>query len=401
MITQIKKSRAFGTVSAPPSKSIAHRALICGALSGESRLKNIANSVDITATLQCLKQMGADIDTDGDTVKIGGLSPEKIPECELNCCESGSTLRFLIPLCLLSDKKITLMGSKRLLERPLTVYSELCREKGLLFEQSCDGVTVRGPLKSGVYRLSGRISSQFISGLLFALPLCDGDSIIEITDSLESASYIELTLKSLKDFGIDIKKDNNSFIIKGSQRYHSSDHAVEGDWSNAAFLDAFNHIGGDVSVTGLDGDSLQGDRVYRELFRQLHNPEKPIDLTDCPDLAPILFALAAALGGAEFTGTHRLKIKESDRAETMAQELSKFGIKVTVEENTVTVHRGTLKRPDTPLYGHNDHRIVMSLAVLCSITGGTIEGSQAVSKSFPDFFEKIKSLFIGITQYEA
>lgn len=400
MRIKIEKGKAVGSVLVPPSKSMAHRSLICGALSSSSFIKGLAASVDITATTNCLKTLGANIDTEDRSTHIGGLCPEKIPPCTIDCCESGSTLRFLIPICLLSENEITLKGSKRLLERPLSVYEEMCREKNLTFIQTPEYVKVKGPLRSGVYRIPGDISSQFISGLLFALPLCREDSRIEIIGNLESASYIELTLKSLDDFGIKTLRENNSFIIKGSQEYKSRSLDVEGDWSNSAFLDALTLLGGDVSVSGLDENSLQGDRVYRKLFKLLKEGSPTIDLTDCPDLAPILFTVAAALGGAEFIGTRRLKIKESDRANAMAEELHKFGIDVTVKENSVTVHKGILKTPDVELCGHNDHRIVMSMAVLCTLTGGIINQAEAVRKSFPDFFEKIKSLGIGIKEYE-
>ena len=401
MTVDIKKGKAAGTVAAPPSKSMAHRSLICAALTNQSRVSGLEYSVDITATSECLKAMGAVLTKTENGVKIGGLDPRKIPECELYCFESGSTLRFLIPLCLLSNNKITLKGSRRLLERPLSIYAELCKEKELFFEQSTDGVTVKGPLCGGIYRVAGDVSSQFISGLLFALPLCQEDSEIEIIGKFESASYINLTIKSLADFGIEIERTKKGFKIKGGQSYKSADLSVEGDWSNAAFLDALTLLGGDTAVTGLDDKSLQGDRVYRDHFKALKQGFAKIDLSDCPDLAPILFSLAAALHGAEFTGTRRLKIKESDRAEAMRKELSKFKTKVTVEENRVIVIGGGLCAPNVPLYGHNDHRIVMSLAVLCTLTGGTIEGAEAVAKSFPDFFEKLKSLGVGMTINEA
>jgi len=401
MKVKITPSKAVGSVIAPPSKSIAHRALICAALSNQSIVLNVALSNDISATLNCLKSLGANAKLSENSVDLKGLSLKEIPdETVLYCNESGSTLRFLIPLCLLTGKKITLKGSKRLFERPLSIYESICTEQGLFFQKGEDLVTVCGVLKSGNYKVSGEISSQFISGLLFALPLLDGISIVEVTGRFESASYIDLTLSVLSDFGIRITRAGNRFIIYGNQTYQNTRFNVEGDYSNAAFLDVFNFIGGDVTVNGLSAESEQGDRVYKEMFSALDNGYKEFDMTDCPDLAPIMFALASVKGGARFIGTSRLKIKESDRASVMAQELSKFGIPVEVGENYVIVGKAELTAPITELCGHNDHRIVMALSVLCTLVGGTINGAEAVSKSYPDFFEMLKSLGIGIEIYD-
>lgn len=397
MKVTIEKSTASGRIFAPPSKSMAHRLLICGALSENSVISDLSESKDILATIGCLKNMGATIDSDGDTVKIGGINPQNINgETELFCNESGSTLRFLIPVCMMSGKKITLTGSSRLFERPLSVYEEICKEQNIEFIKSANSVTVCGKLKSGDFTVAGNISSQFITGLLFVLPLLCGDSTLTVTGNFESASYVDLTLDAMKSFGVGIVRKDNVFYIKGNQKYQNTAISVEGDYSNAAFLDAFNVIGGNVSISGLKSDSLQGDRVYSDMFKGLTDGQKCFDLSDCPDLAPVMFAMSAYTGGAEFTGTERLKIKESDRAQAMAEELAKFGIKVTVNENSVTIHNGSLKTPDCVLYGHNDHRIVMALSLLCSVTGGEIDGAEAVSKSYPDFFRQISQLGIII-----
>lgn len=402
MKVKVIPSKAVGEVTAPPSKSMAHRALICSALSNESIVENVAFSKDITATLNCLKSLGAKANINGNTVNIGGLDVNSIPENSvLDCNESGSTLRFLIPLCLLSGKRITLKGAKRLFERPLSIYESICAEQDMLFEKGEDSLTVCGVLKSGNYKIPGDISSQFITGLLYALPLLDGISILEVTGKFESASYIDLTLSALSDFGIRITRSDNRFIIYGNQTYQNRSYQVEGDCSNAAFLSALDFLGGDVKVKGISPDTKQGDAVYAEMFKGMDNGIRNFDLSDCPDLAPIMFAVAAAKGGAEFTGTARLKIKESDRASAMAQELSKFGIPVTVGENNVTVGNATLKAPTEMLCGHNDHRIVMSLAVLSTLVGGTIDGAEAVAKSYPDFFDVLKSLKIGTEIYDA
>ena len=267
----------------------------------------------------------------------------------------------------------------------------------MFFEQTEHGITVKGPLSSGIYTLPGNVSSQFISGLLFALPLTNGNSEIRLIPPVESRSYIALTLSALHTFGIDAGwKDDCTLTVTGNGQYRATDTAVEGDYSNAAFLDAFALLNGDVLVTGLQENSLQGDRVYKKHFRALQKGAPTISIADCPDLGPILFTLAAALNGATFTDTHRLRIKESDRVACMKAELEKFGAKLDIEENSVTVHKNELHAPTEPLYGHNDHRIVMSMAILASCCGGTIEGAEAVAKSFPDFFEKISALGIQV-----
>ncbi len=397
----INPSRAIGEVNAPPSKSIAHRALISAALTNGSFVDNIACSKDIEATLGCLRSLGARAEMCGNKVNIGGFDPFNVQEgTEIFCNESGSTLRFFLPLCLLSGNKITLKGSKRLFERPLSVYESICREQGLYYEKGEDFVTVCGKLKSGNYRIPGDISSQFITGMLFALPLLDGVSIIEITENLESASYIDLTLNTLADFGIKITRVGSRFIIMGNQKYKSRPYTVEGDCSNAAFLSALNLFGGNVTVNGLNDNTLQGDSVYKRIFADMQNGKRQFDLSDCPDLAPILFAVAATVGNVKFTGTKRLKIKESDRADAMKTELYKFGIPVTVNENDVYIGAGLLKRPEEALCAHNDHRIVMALSVLATLTGGEIDGAEAVSKSYPDFFDVLKNLKVETEIYD-
>lgn len=399
MTVTIKPSKAVGIIKAPPSKSMAHRALICGALTEKSVIENIAFSKDIKATLGCLERLGAAVKIDGNTVELGGLKFENIPDnAVVDCFESGSTLRFLLPLCMACGKTVTLKGARRLFERPLTVYEDIAKEQGILFEKGEDFVKVCGKLKSGDYKVSGNISSQFISGLLFLLPLLSGDSTLTVIGKFESASYIDLTLCALTDFGVEIVRKDNVFYIRESQVYKNNNYTVEGDCSNAAFLEAFNYLGGNVEVTALKPDTLQGDRVYKEIFERLKNGEKQFDLSDCPDLAPVLFAVAAFFGGAEFTGTKRLKIKESDRAEAMKQELSKFGINVLVFENSVVVENGQIKTPKTVLDSHNDHRIAMALSLLLTLTGGILRGAEAVAKSYPDFYKQICSIGIDVNE---
>lgn len=398
MRVTIAPSLAKGTVAAPPSKSMAHRALICGALSEGSIIRNIAYSQDIEATLRCLEAMGASVIRENACVSIGGLNPFLIPAgTVLDCGESGSTLRFLLPLCLLAEKPITLTGSSRLMERPLDVYERMCREHGISFVRGEHTVTVCGRLEAGNYSVPGNVSSQFITGLLLALPFLQEDSCIRIVDRFESASYVNLTLVAQSSFGVVIRQSENSFFIPGGQGYSGKTYFVEGDCSNAAFLEGFRLLDGDVKVLNLSPETAQGDRVYNVFYQQLRDKKRQFDLSDCPDLGPVMFALAAALGGATFTGTARLRLKESDRVAAMVQELEKFGIAATIEENTATIHGGALRAPSQVLYGHNDHRIVMALSLLCSRVGGTIDGAEAVAKSYPDYFDVIHSLGIEVS----
>ena len=403
MKVKIKKGLASGRVDAPPSKSMAHRMLICAGLSsGISIVKGIAESEDILATIDCLSALGAKCEKNGDSIKVTGINLDEMKsDTVLRCRESGSTLRFFVPICLMSGKTMSLTGSERLLQRPLGVYKDLCLEKGMQFLQEDRNVKVAGPLISGTYRMAGNISSQFVSGLLFALPLLDGESKIELIPPVESRSYINMTIKALKEFEVDVYWDgDNTIIIPGGQTYKAKEVTVEGDYSNAAFLEALNLFGGKVEVGNLNQKSLQGDKAYSEMFDALCTGSAQIDLSDCPDLGPILFAVSAALNGGRFSGTARLRIKESDRAAVMAEELAKFGVNAIVGEDFVLVESGSLSEPEIALCGHNDHRIVMSMAVLSTTTGGVIDGAEAVSKSFPDFFEKLTSLGIEVETIE-
>ena len=399
MQVTVSKGFAKGRVSAPPSKSMAHRLLICAGLSqGKSVIRGIARCEDVLATIDCLTALGATCSVDGDTVTVCGTDAVTAhPSSALICRESGSTLRFLIPIALLSGERVTLQGAPSLLKRPMGIFESLCREQGLSFEQNEQGITVQGALSSGIYTVPGNVSSQFISGLLFALPLTKENSEIRLTPPVESRSYIDLTLSALHTYGIDVYwKDDCTLAVGGNQRYCATDTAVEGDYSNAAFLDAFSLLGGEVQVDGLREESLQGDRVYKAHFQSLATGTPTVSIADCPDLGPILFTMAAALNGAEFTDIRRLRIKESDRVACMKAELEKFGATLLVEENRVVIHKAELHPPTEPLFGHNDHRIVMSMAVLASRLGGQISGAEAVAKSFPDFFEKIQALGIQV-----
>ena len=404
MKVSIHPGKAIGSVTAPPSKSMAHRLLICAGLAnGISRIAGLDYNEDILATLDCLRALGAVCTVENDVVTVVGADLRNAAPSQALCCrESGSTLRFFIPLALLCGRQVVFTGTEKLLSRPLGVYEQLCREQGFSFFHTNNELTLQGNLKGGTFRVPGDVSSQFITGLLFALPLTGQESYIEITTPLESKSYIDLTMQALAAFGIKaVWQDSQTIHIPEKQQYAARDMAVEGDYSGAAFYGALNAFGGEVAVCGLVPESLQGDKIYQSHIRQLCAKNAEIDLSDCPDLGPVLFAVAAAKNGGRFTGTRRLKLKESDRAEAMAKELSAFGTRVTVDENSVIVEPVAFHAPDRVLCGHNDHRIVMSLAVLLTLTGGEIEGAQAVRKSFPDFFEKLKQLGIEVQTHEA
>ena len=396
MKIRIFPSFARGRVSAPSSKSMAHRWLLCAALAqGESRICGVSDCEDVQATLDCLRALGARCGVEKNNVTVEGVDFCNVTGATLPCRESGSTMRFFLPLCLLSGNAMTLVGAPSLLRRPMTVYANLCHEHNLGFEQTERGITVRGPLTAGDYKLPGNVSSQFISGMLFALTQVEGESILHILPPFESRSYVLLTLQALTVFGADVVWiDDLTLRIRGGKPMQTQNITVEGDYSGAAFLSAFNLLGGEVEVEGLDPASLQGDRVYLEHFASLKQGFATVSLTDCPDLGPILFAMAAKGQGAHFTDTRRLVIKESNRAEAMAKELRKFGTTVDVFDNEVIITPTDFHAPTEPLCGHNDHRIVMSLAVLATVTGGVIEGTEAVAKSFPGFFECLNSIGI-------
>lgn len=430
-VVRVAARAAVGTISAPPSKSISHRMLICAALAdGCSTLRGLSLSEDILATMDVLQGLGARFEplsepsSEGECVRVQGVGGVvRDSAAELYCRESGSTLRFVIPLCLLSPSARVLRGSERLLARPLDAYQNLFASRW----GGCETTKTHGGaltlhsgnvLGGGKYQLRGDVSSQFISGLLFALPLCEQDSRIELTSMPESRPYIDLTLDALRSFGVRVIRESETvFYIPGGQRYCPYDGRVEGDASGAAFFGALNALGGAVEVTGLRRDSLQGDRIYDVLFDRLVAPRAAgaplpcIDLADCPDLAPILFAVAAEHGGAVFTHTDRLRLKECDRIAAMQAELAKFGARIEATDGAqspnaaacggmVRVLPTPLHAPIEPLDSHNDHRIVMSLAVLATKYGGTIRGAQAVKKSFPDFFARLASLGADVMEIE-
>ena len=399
MQVRLESGTLRGSVEAPPSKSMAHRMLICAALAdSESTVRPIELSEDILATSDGLRALGAEIRQEGNALHVTGCRPAEAESAVIPCRESGSTLRFLLPMCLLNGKEMTLTGSERLLSRPLDVYETLCGERGFRLERTPEGIRVQGMLAPGEYTVRGDLSSQFVTGLAYALSLLPGESTVRILPPIESEPYLRMTLEAMAASGITVARpEPETLIIPGGACYRTGEKTVEGDWSNAAFFEALRQSGHGIRITGLREDSLQGDKVCREYFRQIVSGGAAVDVTDCPDLAPVLMAFAAMNGGARLTGTRRLRFKESDRGQVMAEELAKFGVTVTIGENEITVGGETPRTPRTNLQGHNDHRIVMALAVLCTRTGGIIDGAEAVRKSFPGFWDAMRSLGAGIT----
>ena len=406
-----------GVLAAPPSKSMAHRAVLCAALAdGESRLTGLAHSQDIDATLAAAAALGAQVEAGESWARIAGAAPLQAPAAPVDCCESGSTLRFLIPLAALTGRPVAFTGRGRLMQRPQSVYQELFASQGLRFEQEGDTLTVAGPLRPGCFSLAGDVSSQFISGLLFALPLLDGDSRLCLKPPVESRSYIEMTRAAQSRFGVaSAWLDEYTLAVPGGQAYRPRDMAIEGDWSQAAFPAALGVLAGDVTVTGLEPGTLQGDAVILDILRRcggraeavpggvrfqksaLHGTK--IDLADCPDLGPILMALGLLCEGETvITNAGRLRLKESDRIAAMEQELRKLGGRIESDGGTVTVRCSALHAPAGPLWGHNDHRVVMSLTVLAAAAGlpVQIDGAEAVAKSWPGFFAAVRQLGVEV-----
>jgi 3-phosphoshikimate 1-carboxyvinyltransferase len=413
MQIRLLPSAVGGTVAAPPSKSLAHRAVLCAALSdGKCRVSHLEPSQDVEATLAAAQQMGCRLEREGDSVLFSSHAGFATFIHPVDCGESGSTLRFLIPVFSLSGQKVHFTGRGRLLARPQDVYAELLPAHGTLFTQDESEITVFGALQPGKYQLPGNVSSQFISGLLFALPLLDRASTITIAPPFESRSYVELTRATQAAFGVQSAwRGDDTLYIPGDQHYTPCDYAVEGDYSQAAFLAVLGAAAGDITLTGLRENSLQGDAVLLDIlarcgaapvrtgdavrFARSALTAADIDIADCPDLGPILMVLGALCHGTTILrNAARLRLKESDRIAAMEQELHKFGVAISSSEDTVTIVGGVPHAPDGPLDAHNDHRVAMSLAVLAlaSGRGGAIDGAEAVEKSWPDFWRVLRAL---------
>lgn len=397
----INPKKLSGKVTVPPSKSVAHRMIIAAALAeGRSEISNLYPSADILATMDCMRNLGAQIDFSGDTAVINGIG--NAPEtASLDCNESGSTLRFLIPVACALGVKTEFIGRGRLPQRPITPYLEEFPKHGIAFDyNNTMPFFVSGKLTGGKFYVDGGISSQFITGLLFALPLLEEDSEIVLTSHLESKPYVDITLGTLRDFGCEVTENENGYFIKGKQMYKPFCGVVEGDYSQAAFFEVADALGSDIEISGLNVNSFQGDKKIVEICREIVYNEngvlKPfdIDCSDIPDLVPILSVLATFCEGkSRITNVARLRIKECDRLSAMAQCLNKIGGKVTEHSDSLEIDGvGTLEGGEVESF--NDHRIAMSMAVAATRCKGIlkIKGAECVRKSYPDFFEVYEKL---------
>ena len=401
MDLQITPKKLSGAVTPPPSKSQAHRLLIAAALAeGTSTLHNIARSQDIEATLRCVTALGGSwTETSPGTLTVTGIGGRRFSGGELprlDCGESGSTLRFFIPIALAVAGGGIFTGHGRLMERPQGPYFQLFDKKGIFYEQKDGVLTVRGALTPGEYVLPGNVSSQFFTGLLFALPLLDGVSAVVSSTEIESQAYITMTLEAMRQAGVPVaeRPGLRSFEVLHAA-YHPFAATVEADWSQAAFWYAANFLDSRVEIRDLNPDSGQGDKVVSELYWQLARPgDAEIDVSGCPDLLPPLAVMAAVQSGTtRFVNAARLRIKESDRLSTITAALTALGAEVHEEPDRLIIV-GKPSLPGGTVDCANDHRIAMMAAIAATGCTGpvTVLGAECVQKSYPDFWEVYNTL---------
>ncbi|MGH4117577.1 3-phosphoshikimate 1-carboxyvinyltransferase [Clostridium sp.] len=405
---QITPSNIQGKISVPPSKSLSHRAIIAAGLANDnSNIENVVFSEDILATCSAMGALGVSVTKGGGNVMINGKKFLSITQNEIDCAESGSTLRFLIPIALLTESEFTFTGRGRLVARPLTPYYKIFQEQGIKYSSSGGlPLTVQGKLKAGVYKLPGNISSQFITGLLFALPLLKGDSKIIVTTELESKAYVDLTIDVLSKFSVHIENVGyNEINITGNQKYIARNYRVEGDFSQAAFWLVAGVLGGEIQCEDMNINSLQGDKAIVDIIMRMGgnisieqgkikvSKSKThgviIDASEFPDLVPILAVLASlSKGTTKIINAGRLRIKECDRLKAMATELTKLGGNVVETEDGLIIHGKENLRGGT-VDSYNDHRIAMSLSIAsirCS-KPVIITDSACIKKSYPEFYK--------------
>lgn len=415
----IKPKLLEGNINIPPSKSLAHRAIIAASLAnGRSIIKNVDYSSDILATIEGMRGLGANILVEGDTLTIDGSFPKRVKQI-INAKESGSTLRFLIPISMLAEDKITFRGENNLVNRPLDVYTNIFDEKNIKYHvgQKALPLTIYDNLVPGEYRFRGDISSQFITGLLYSLPLLEEDSKIILTTPLESIGYVDLTIDVLAKFGIEIiNKGYSEFIIKGNQEYRAYNYTVEGDYSQAAFFLVSDALGSKITINGLNPSSIQGDKkilndlisfglTVSKTLTEINVCGKPkgtkISFKHSPDLAPALSVLASlSQGESLFIDAERLRIKESDRISSMINELTKLGARVSETLDTMSF-LGVEELKGGTVDSHNDHRIAMALAIASTRAKDEVRitNAECVKKSYPNFWEDFISLG-GEIRYE-
>ena len=392
----ITPAKLQGTVKVPASKSAAHRLLLCAAFAnGESRLSGFSPSADMTATRNGLKALGAETELSGDTVLV---RPGVPTGGEIDCGESGSTLRFLIPpaLALSGGREIAFAGHGRLMERPLSPYFSLFEEKGVRWRQEGNRLVIQGKLLTGKYALSGKISSQFVTGLLLGLALLEGDSEILITDRLESKGYVDLTLCAMERAGVSVEnRDHRRFFIPGGQKFRPVSGEIEGDWSQAGFFLGMDFLGSQVSLSGLREDSLQGDKAVLGILQKMETPgDLEIDASEIPDLIPALAAAAAGRkGNTRFCNAARLRLKESDRISSTANLIRSLGGEAKEGPDFLEI-AGMGRLSGGTVDCANDHRIAMAAAessVICQ-NPVTLLGAECVKKSYPGFWEDFARL---------
>ena len=401
-----------GAVAAPPSKSDVHRAVICAALSGGvCKISPVALSNDIRATIGCVEALGAEASVENDVLTVDGSAVFAKKTATLDCIESGSTLRFMIPVAAAGGVEARFTGSGSLVSRPIGLYSQILPEKGVSLEGG-DGLPLKisGKLKSGVFKVPGNISSQFISGLLFALPLLRGDSDIILTSPIQSAGYINMTIRTMEKFGIEVDVTDTGWHVRGGQRYIPSDYRTDGDWSQAAFYLVSGAVNGEITVNNLNTDSKQGDRKIAELLREfgaevIQEADSvtvkksdmkgiEIDASQIPDLVPALAVCASfADGVTRITNAERLRIKESDRLISTAALINSLGGEAKELPDGLVI-RGSRTLIGGTVKGFNDHRIVMSAAICAPGSENPIICTDALSvnKSYPGFFDDYNSV---------
>lgn len=401
-----------GTVNVPPSKSDVHRAIICAAMAnGVSRISPVALSNDIKATIGCIKALGADAVLENNVLTVDGTNMYKNKTALLDCGESGSTLRFFIPIAAVGNINATFVGKGKLPQRPIGIFTEALPKAGTVCKTEGGlPLEIKGQLKSGIFEIPGNVSSQFITGLLLALPILEGDSKIVLTSPLESVGYIAMTIRTMKQFGVNIQTTEKGWHIKGGQSYKTCDYTTDGDWSQAAFFMVLGAVSGKVTVKGVAKDSTQGDKKCAEILArfgakvtQLDNEvtvEKrelkaiTIDASQIPDLVPVLSVCAAfAEGTTKIINAERLRIKECDRLKATAELLNNLGGKVKELSDGLEI-TGVSSLKGGNVNGYNDHRIVMSAAVCAARSDEDITATFAMSinKSYPDFYIDYNSI---------
>ncbi len=397
MDIKITPALLHGKITVPPSKSISHRALICAALAdGKSVLHNVLDCEDTKATIDALTALGARIEQDGTDITVDGIT-EPADKADINCRESGSTLRFMIPIAAALGTETTFDGSANLPNRPITPYFEEFPKHGVTFGSVTMPYSIKGKLSGGIFYVTGDISSQFITGYMLAMPLTGEDCTIKLTSELQSRPYAELTADVMNTFGVKVGIGENDFTVSANSVFRPREYTVEADMSQAAFFLVANALGGSTEPVNLNYESVQGDRAIIEITRDFSlNGGKAfdVDAENIPDLVPILTVLACfADGTSHITNCARLRIKECDRLAAISDELNRLGARIEAGADSLTIH-GVKELHGGDCVTYNDHRIAMSLAIASQRCTGPliIRGAECVSKSYPDFFRDFNAL---------